>query len=408
MNYVIKILVFLTVSCAFLITFVSDVVGSEPDIPASIPSIITPKIIGGTTAVPGAWPWMAALIRSDSTDYYFGQFCGGALIAETWVLTAAHCVYDDSLGTWDDPGEVDVVMGLHNLKTDIGDRISVKRIVGHPDYNPVSFDSDLALLELERSSLAQTLPLMSDVTNDLSGNMAIIIGWGDTDQSDSTEFPDELQQVNVPVIGNTTCSTVYPGLITENMLCAGYAEGGKDSCIGDSGGPLMVRIDNQWQHAGIVSWADGCAIPDAYGVNTRTSRFIDFIASYVTLQPRISVNPPTVHFGYVPLGTPREDTVLVSNQGQEDLVIGNIGHNDPLELPFVIKVDTCSAITLAPAEQCSLVVTYAPEILEVYHASFDIPSNDPVTDSFTVYVTARKQFPWHLFVPAIINRQSQP
>ncbi len=143
-------------------------------------------------------------------------------------------------------------------------------------------------------------------------------------------------------------------------------------------------------------------------MNTRTSRFIDFITSYVDPQPKILVSPQTVYFGYVPLGASREYTVLVSNQGQEDLVTGSIGYNDPLELPFVITVDTCSETVLAPTEQCDLVVTYTPEMLEDHHVSFDIPSSDPAASSFTVYITARKQFPWYLFVPAIINRQDQP
>lgn len=348
---------------------------------------------------------MAALIRSGSTDYYYGQFCGGALIAETWVLTAAHCVYNPYLDTWDDAGELDIVMGLHNLKTDTGDRISVKRIVGHPDYNPITFDSDMALLELERPSLTQALPLMSDVTNNLSGKKAMIIGWGDTEQTSFSDYPNELQQVSVPIVENQTCETVYPGYITDNMLCAGYAEGGKDSCAGDSGGPLMVQIENEWQHAGIISWGNGCALPYSYGVNTRTSEFSDFITSYLTPQPNIFVNPTTVQFGFIPVESVRRQTVWVTNQGQADLLIGSIGQHNPLEQPFTLTVDTCSETTLVADAHCSLEVTYTPEILQDYQGSFDIPSNDPIKSSVTVIVTAREHLPWHLFVPAIIHAQ---
>ncbi len=372
--------------------------------PDFMPLTITPKIIGGTTAIPGAWPWMAAIIHSNATDYYFGQFCGGALIDENWVLTAAHCVYNEHPGTWEDPQEIDVVLGLHNLTTDTGERISVKRIVGYPDYNPVTFDSDLALLELERPSSRQTIPLMSDVTNDLSGDMVTIIGWGDSDASDFSEYPEVLQQVSIPVISNTTCEARYPGMITENMLCAGSAEGGKDSCTGDSGGPLVVQIDNQWLHAGIVSWGVGCARPGNYGVNTRSSKFIDFIYSYVTPQPKLSIIPSTVQFGYVPLGDSREYAVMVINQGFSDLVIGDIGHEDTLDFPFSIIVDSCSGTTLAPARHCKLTINYAPEILQNYHDSFDIPSNDPGISSLAVHVMARAHFPWHLFVPGMMSR----
>jgi len=408
MNYIYKFLFFLTLF--FLLTDVSgnNAIGAEQDRKDSGLMSISPKIIGGTTAAPDAWPWMVALVRPGSTDYYYGQFCGGTLIAEKWVLTAAHCVYNKNLNAWDDPEKVEVVMELHNLKNDAGDKIPVKRIVGHPDYNPVTFNSDLALLELEWASSAQILSLFSDTTDDLSGAAGTLIGWGDTSPSSSPVYPEELQQVVVPVVANTICNGVYSGLVTENMICAGYGDGGKDSCVGDSGGPLVVLHDNQWSQAGIISWANGCALPQAYGVNTRISRFIRFIDAYVDPQSRISVSPSTVWFGYVPLGGARQINVEINNNGSKDLVIGNIGHVDILEPPFAISSDTCTNKTLAPAEQCDLVIDYGPEVLQDYHASFDIPSNDPTDGSFIVYVTARKHFPWRIFAPAIINLGSKP
>lgn len=402
-----KFLMFFLAFSIFWAAFASRAIASENGASYSMSLHITPKIVGGATASPGAWPWMAAIIRADSTDYYFGQFCAGALIDKSWVLTAAHCVYDDQLESWNDPGEIDVVMGLHNLKTDTGDRISIKRIVGHPDYNPVTFDSDLALLELERASSAQPIPLMVDTANDLTGKIATLIGWGDTNPSASSSYPEELQQVSVPVVANATCETAYPGMITENMLCAGNPGGGKDSCGGDSGGPIVVQIDEQWQHAGIVSWGEGCALPSYYGVNTRTSQFIDFISLYVPARPKISVTPSTVRFGYVPLGETHAQTVTITNQGGGDLIIGAIGQADPLKPPFVVDADTCSGTTLATDIQCSLTIIYEPEILLDHHASFDIPSNDPNINSFTVHITARANFPWHLFVPAMINWSDQ-
>jgi len=230
-------------------------------------------------------------------------------------------------------------MGLHNLTTDSGDRISVQRIVGHPDYNPTTLDSDLALLELVHPSSAQPLPLMADAENDLSGLPATIIGWGDTNSSSSSSFPAELQQVTVPVVTNTECAAQYPGMINKNMLCAGYAVGGKDSCGGDSGGPLIVQIDGQWRHGGIVSWGNGCAQPNAYGVNTRTSEFISFIGSHVPLPPAIMIRPESVRFGYVPSGSIRTETISITNSGTGDLVLGHISLNSPLAAPFSVTLD---------------------------------------------------------------------
>lgn len=395
-------------STAFLlclaVTFlIGTTAAPAADTPGTTRSGITPKIVGGTTAVAGDWPWMAAIIHSDATNYYYGQFCGGALIAESWVLTAAHCVYDNTAQKWKAPAEVDVVMGLHNLMLDSGDRIDVKQVVGHPDYNPTTFDNDLALLELVRPSSAQPLPLMDDAGNDLNGYQAVIIGWGDTDPSASSSYPAELQQVTVPVVSNTACAAQYPGMISDTMLCAGYVAGGKDSCGGDSGGPLMVQIDGHWYHAGIVSWADGCAQPNAYGVNTRTSEFVDFIGSYVPLPPDIRVHPETVRFGYVSAGSTRTQTVTITNGGAGDLVLGHISLNESLASHFSVTLDRCSGTRLSPARQCSFNLSYFPEDPLDVNSSVAIPSNDPQTPLFQVVVTARASFPWQLFVPALLG-----
>ncbi|WP_051309241.1 S1 family peptidase [Desulfogranum japonicum] len=236
------------------------------------------KIVGGETAVKGAWPWMAALLYSDINDFFSAQFCGGALITKKWVLTAAHCVYNGS--SLRAAGEIDVAMGVHDLTTNSGDRISVKRIVPYPGYNSRTNDGDLALLELARESSEETLALFTDSSNSLSGETGTLIGWGNQASYD-IDYAEKLQQVEVPIVSNSVCNASYSNQITSNMVCAGYSYGGKDSCQGDSGGPLMVYYNNKWRHAGIVSWGYGCALAGYYGVNTRTSQYISFIESYV-------------------------------------------------------------------------------------------------------------------------------
>jgi len=234
------------------------------------------RIVGGYEAESGAWPWMAALVSSYEESLYYGQFCGGTLIHPSWVVTAAHCVESES------PESVDVVLGVHDLANDTGDRIKIKRIIINPYYDSVSSDSDIALLELETNASQRTLtPIESQ--DSLEGDEATIIGWGVTDPY-LYETPERLQEVSVPIISNETCREAYgdESEVSDNMLCAGFEEGGKDTCWGDSGGPLMVRENGDWKLAGITSWGSGCAIPGYYGVYTRVSNFSDFIGEYVS------------------------------------------------------------------------------------------------------------------------------
>jgi secreted trypsin-like serine protease len=240
----------------------------------------TPDIIGGVEAEPGAWPWMAALVTASEPNAYDGQFCGGALIAPEWVITAAHCFNSD------DPTQVDVVLGRHTLSSNEGQRHSVAQIILHPDYNPTTNDSDMALLRLATPSSQQVIPLVRPATASLAnpGVDATVTGWGNMDPDGGADFPDALQQVTLPIVSNEICNSPgsYDGSITANMLCAGFAAGGQDSCQGDSGGPLVVSNPNApgWAQAGVVSFGVGCAQPNFYGVYARVSMFHTWVESH--------------------------------------------------------------------------------------------------------------------------------
>jgi hypothetical protein len=257
-------------------------------------------IVGGGPASDGEYPWQAALIDSSEANPYNGQFCGGSLISPEWVLTAAHCVVEN--GVTASPSSLDIVVGVNKLSEgpttgSKGQRRHLMQIIVHPGYVELTLDNDLALLHLASAvtpdTKTQPIPLVSATETALfaPGVLATVTGWGDT--KSIPQFPDDLYEVSVPIVANSTCNAPesYNGGITNNMLCAGYAAGGKDSCQGDSGGPLVVSDGaGGWKQAGIVSWGEGCASPNKYGVYTRVANYYSWISSYVVsinLTPRL-------------------------------------------------------------------------------------------------------------------------
>lgn len=249
----------------------------------------SPRIVGGTAAEPGDWPWMVLLVDGASDSLFDGLWCGGALIQGRWVLTAAHCVTDDFHHPLE-PTDIDAVTGVYNLRTDPGYRIPVRRIFIHPDYAAGNYwDSDIALVELESPAPVPLIRLAS-MALDLEGKMATVLGWGDT--TGNASYPEKLHQVSVPIISNADCNEAFVQSplyssppISERMLCAGAD--GRDACYDDSGGPLLVRAGDQYRLAGLVSWGEGCALPGFFGVYTRVPRFYDFIRSHVPAINRV-------------------------------------------------------------------------------------------------------------------------
>jgi secreted trypsin-like serine protease len=236
--------------------------------------MLEPRIVGGREAT-GFQPWIATLVYASEPNVYNGFFCGASLIATHWVATAAHCVEHE----W--PDAVDVVLGVHDLKQDlangIGQRLGVKRVVIHPQYDTRSSDSDIALLELEQVASYAPIPVYNG-QDILAGQEALILGWGNTQRRGWPQYPAVLQEAFLPIVANPVCTmALAPQEITENMLCAGYAKGGTDTCQGDSGGPLVIDVTGVPQLAGITSWGIGCGRAGKYGVYTRVANFSAFI-----------------------------------------------------------------------------------------------------------------------------------
>lgn len=232
---------------------------------------VQPMIIGGEETTIEENPFVVALTTPDGF-----QFCGGTIVAPTKVLTAAHCTE----GT--PASDIKVVAGRTSLSAGGGTTANVTDVWIHPDWDSQALKNDASVLTLDTSLTETPLALASSSDTDLytAGANSTVLGWGVT-ESGSTS--DTLRKVDIPVTADDTCAESYSDEFdATSMVCAGLAEGGKDSCQGDSGGPLVgVAADGTRKLIGIVSWGQGCAEPNFYGVYGRVSAFHDVLQDQI-------------------------------------------------------------------------------------------------------------------------------
>ena len=233
-------------------------------------------IVNGVLVQDGEVPWQVALIRSSSPETDRWQFCGGSLIAEQWVLTAAHCV-DNSI-VMNDAARLDIVAGTLTYKTG-GERVKAEKIIVHQEWNDGNFDFDAALVKLASPVTAGSAIAVATADVTVPDGFDIrVSGWGAT--SEGAPGSEKLLRVDVPTVSNDTCNKpeAYNGDITKQMMCAGKDEGGLDSCQGDSGGPAAAKLSDSFTLVGVVSWGIGCARPLKYGVYTRVSEISKWLS----------------------------------------------------------------------------------------------------------------------------------
>ncbi|XP_072035616.1 mannan-binding lectin serine protease 1-like [Amphiura filiformis] len=260
------------------------------------------RIVGGQEANEGSWPWMVHLQMRAPTFGLDGNTCGGSLLNEYWVVTAAHCVtgLSDSLrrsglyGATIPTNSITATLGMHTR--DQQDPNVVQRtfdgvVLRPPDYDLELYDADIALLHLSQPvqlterirpiCLPGTLDdeeVSSSVNDEDDNDIGIIIGWGRLHEFNVAS--STLQEAYVPLVENTVCQDANTYTITDHMICAGFETGGRDACQGDSGGPMMLPTEvgsSTYDLKGIISWGEGCARAGRYGVYTRVENFIDWI-----------------------------------------------------------------------------------------------------------------------------------
>ena len=292
------------------------------------------KIVGGCPAKISSWPRQAVLRLGTSDERAAFYFCGGAAIADRWVLTAAHCLPDyigsfeasfqDSTGT-QHRGRLQIALGGEGLREVRRDQIyNVERLIIHENYRtaidaarkitdadarqkaiesiPWRIGHDIALLRIDRSWAGPQGNLSLSLSSDPPappGAQVRVAGFGKTEHNKNSRQLDRFERADrvgellagsatlletaISTVETPQCVQRYPGdVIGDGQICAGLELGGKDSCQGDSGGPLVAYgVSNGARQIGVVSWGDGCAEKKAYGVYTRVSHYADWIQSHV-------------------------------------------------------------------------------------------------------------------------------
>ena len=235
------------------------------------PPVKEERIIGGEDASSGKYSFMASISR------WGGHWCGGSVLNNRYILTAAHCVSDYS------PNQFEVHLGRNN-EAGLIQSLQVVNIIVHEDYGS-NYKNDIALLEVDENIHPRygriNIETLSASALAAWNTMARVIGWGQTIADSSTSGSSQLKELDVPIVSPDTCSDAMGSNYREDqMICAGREEGGEDSCQGDSGGPLFVNKLGFYRQIGIVSWGYGCARAGKYGVYTHVARYRGWIREH--------------------------------------------------------------------------------------------------------------------------------
>lgn len=247
------------------------------------------KIVGGKLADPAEVPYLVAVAKKHNNS--LRQFCGGTLIDQRIVLTAAHCV-DNFLGSPDFNIYVGFGIVDANNLNDAKKFVRVRNIRVHEDFDVGLHVNDIALLYLDdydASSFSlkpELLALNTEAKTVAEAKFLTASGFGNT-----TSFgfiaDRRLRKVDVKPVSTTDCKSYYEtrSSIDERIICAGrMEEGGYDTCTGDSGGPLVgISNDGEPVLVGVTSWGEGCALERKPGIYANVTTYLPWIEKNKTI-----------------------------------------------------------------------------------------------------------------------------
>ncbi|XP_026717689.1 acrosin-like [Athene cunicularia] len=287
----------------------------------------TSHVVGGRDAQAGGWPWIVSI--QDTRRRGTGHVCEGSLISPQWVLTAAHCFTEARhITRWR------VVVGATSLPQPGPESQvrSVKQLLVHEEYNKISQSNDIALLQLDepvRCSDSIQLACVPDASLNVSElTTCYVSGWGST-MARGAEPTDVLQEAKVLLIDLNSCNSSrwYAGAVHPHNLCAGYPQGGIDTCQGDRAAPLFCK-DNSAEYfwlVGVSSWGTGCERARGPGIYTSIQHFYNWILEQMGLPPEGTAAPtPRPAFPPTPLQTPRPTPTESGGFSSRPLLLQNL------------------------------------------------------------------------------------
>lgn len=327
----------------------------------------------------------ASLSVSESSALAQSSTCGASFLGGKWLLTAAHCVEGVTAS------QLKVNVGEYDLSNGAENAQAVKRIYSHGDYQlDLELDNDIALIELVDAVENEAITLVDiEQTAQLAmeNSTVTVMGWGgrkgyEAGEGPTSDFPDILHQVDLQLMTNDECkntlsqsfSDIYEGVFTpesvgisDAMICASIATGGKGSCQGDSGGPLIVNTNEGWQQIGIVSWGIGCAAEGFPGVYARSALFtqwINEITQGIAIEQKVELGIQAHNNANTTQLTLVNNSTLSAN-----LTFAVEGDDN-----FTIEDSSCSVI--AAGESCLLNINYDAAQLGMHNANIIITSDN--------------------------------